>query len=162
MGLIFLVRGDRHTQDERQNAHRGHQRQVITYTFIQATPSAFVFLWFIISQTRPQSRDAFEDAQARRLWWNLKVSNRHEGRNSYTPHLVVVLLTVKDPSQWDALPSCCFKWLIIYWESSAVQICMKLANKVKEQEECRSEGRKDLKMFLKPVKVAKGEQIFML
>lgn len=43
------------------------QRQVITYTFIRATPSAFVFLCFIISQTRPQTRDAFEDTQARRL-----------------------------------------------------------------------------------------------
>lgn len=54
------VRGDRRIRDKRQNADRGEQRQVITSTFIQATPSPFVSLCFIISQTRSEARDVLK------------------------------------------------------------------------------------------------------
>lgn len=144
---------------------KGRQRAAETGNYFIPTllerPSAFIFLCVIIRPTRPRSGDAFEDTDFGTL---MKSGVSSKTWRDLCPSLCLVFMlhAVKEPLLIGSLyiAALC-DWL---FSGKLHQLKSVWSQQIKSNNkgECRSEGGKDLKMFLKRVRVAKGEQIFTL
>lgn len=104
------------TDDERQKADKGRQKQVITsYLHFYKGNSPQHPFFFIIRPTRPWSGEAFEDTHTLGLWLNLRCQADMKELHHLCPSLFLVLMlhAVKESPHRDPLPLCCSMWLII-------------------------------------------------